>query len=83
MQTEMRERGLNRQRQYANTLETEKTVGTFFSKAPRKNKEASDAIRKSMEDAPKKKNIKDVVAAFIEEGEKNESSDSGDKNTTT
>ena len=69
MQEKLAKRGVNRQRQYADTLESEKTLGTMFTKVPRKNKEGSDAVRKLIKNAKNKK-LLDVLRKEMESGDK-------------
>ena len=58
VETAVRARGEQRKAQYAQTLETEKTLDTLFIKVPRKNKEGAAAIRKGKSNAQK---IQDAV----------------------
>src|SRR3990167_8114087 len=58
--------GVDRQNQYADTLEKEKTADTAFIKISRKNKIASLKIKKNIKEFPKKKALEYITEALKE-----------------
>ena len=58
--------GVDRQNQYADTLEKEKTADTAFIKISRKNKIASLKIKKNIKEFPKKKALDYITEALKE-----------------